>query len=312
MDDQVLFDLEDFSEEDLIENPTTRTPVCLCLDVSNSMKELNYKDVQNNPQAKEIFKKKCEEAKKNGKVVIRDGKKTVAFTSKELAPFRPISRLTQAVQHFILLLMNDDNVRDSVEVGIVTFADDPVVVRQIARLRDNDEKLIELKIGDKTAMGEGLIKTMNLLDIRKQQFKEAGVAYYQPLLILISDGIPNGKPSLLQKAKDRIHKQVAARKLSIFAIYIGNEKDKLKSMAYLKLIAGPDHVFEMGTANMMSFFEHLSQSVSKQAMSIPGENRSYDTKDLDKFFDDINRGAQSMGSIADENGIINTTRRPKD
>ena len=271
MDDQVLFDLEDFSEEDLIKNPTTRTPVCLCLDVSSSMRIVSYKDVKDNPRAKQIYL----DAKAYGHKVSRDGKETVAYSSKELVPFMPISRLKEAVQHFFRLLMDDDNVRDSVEVGIVTFADDPVVVRKIARLRDGDENLIELETGNQTAMGEGLIKTLNQLEDRKDHYKETGVAYYQPLLVLISDGFPNGSARLLQDAIERIHQQVSARKLSIFAIYVGNEKDKPKALPYLKLIAGADHVFEMGSVNMMAFFEHLSQSVSKQAMSTPGENASY-------------------------------------
>lgn len=43
-----------------------------------------------------------------------------------------------------------------------------------------------------TCMGEGLSLALDLLEKRKTKYKATGVDYYQPILVVMSDGLPNG------------------------------------------------------------------------------------------------------------------------
>ena len=49
-----------------------------------------------------------------------------------------------------------------------------------------------------TPMGEGVRLALDLLDKRKQEYKDKGVDYYQPWLVLMSDGQPNGNVAILE------------------------------------------------------------------------------------------------------------------
>lgn len=282
MADQIYFDFDDFSDSDLIDNPTTRTPVCLCLDTSSSMSTISKEDFKSEEQ----FNKFRAEVAAIGKKAVKDGNNVLSIQNNKLPDGVEMSydRLKKAVHRFLHLLAENDDVRDSAEVGIVTFDDHFKVLRPIACLRPGDEEKINWPAcGNNTAMGDGLTKSLNLLDVRKKEYKEKGVDYFQPLLILITDGIPNGNPKLLASATDRIQQQMKTRKLSFFAVYVGKEKERQQAIGYLEAIAGKDHVFDVGAANMLQFFEHLSKSVSKQAMSYPGEDRTYyDDKDFIK------------------------------
>ena len=51
-----------------------------------------------------------------------------------------------------------------------------------------------------TCMGEGLSLALDLLEKRKAKYKATGVDYYQPILVVMSDGLPNGKRRVWDEA----------------------------------------------------------------------------------------------------------------
>lgn len=303
MADQIYFDFDDFSDSDLIDNPTTRTPVCLCLDTSSSMSTISKEDFKSEEQ----FNKFRAEVAAIGKKAVKDGNNVLSIQNNKLPDGVEMSydRLKKAVHHFLHLLAENDDVRDSAEVGIVTFDDHFKVLRPIACIGPDDEDKIKWPAcGNNTAMGDGLTKSLNLLDVRKKEYKEKGVDYFQPLLVLISDGIPNGNMNTLASATERIREQVNNRKLSFFAIYVGKEKERQQAIGCLEAIAGKDHVFDIGAANMLQFFEHLSKSVSKQAMSYPGEGRTYDDdkEDFRNLLGELINNASRFSDHVDKSG----------
>ena len=76
-----------------------------------------------------------------------------------------------------------------------------------------------------TCMGEGLSLGLYLLEKRKAQYKATGVDYYQPILVVMSDGHPNGDRKVWEETTERIRELGTARKLSVVAVGIGNDAD---------------------------------------------------------------------------------------
>lgn len=72
-----------------------------------------------------------------------------------------------------------------------------------------------------TCMGEGLSLALDLLEKRKTKYKATGVDYYQPILVVMSDGLPNGNRRVWDEAVERIRALCASRKLSVVAVGIG-------------------------------------------------------------------------------------------
>ena len=200
---------------ELVDNPTPRVPVALCLDVSSSM---------------------CGQ---------------------------PIRELNAGLKQFLDELQKDDLTCTSAETAVVTFGNDAQCVADFATA---DQIQIEpLEADGLTYMGEGLTMALDLLEQRKERYKAAGVDYYQPILVVMSDGCPNGDPRVLREAAQRIRQLVAARRLTVVAVGMGEDAD----LEQLGRLSGRKAVKLRGL-QFREFFAWLSQSVSAVPVSAPG------------------------------------------
>lgn len=214
-------------EEDLVNNPTARVPVCLCLDTSGSMGGT------------------------------------------------PIDELNEGVRMFYEAIREDDVAIYSAEVGIVTFGKEVQCIVDFASLELQPDAPI-LSANGMTPMGEAVNMALDLLEQRKNEYKEKGVDYYQPWLVLMTDGAPNGKQAELSVAIERTVELVNQKKLTIFPIGIGEDAD----MEILAKFSPKRSPLKLQGLKFREFFAWLSQSVSKTSQSIPGENVKLDMDGL--------------------------------
>ena len=205
--------------EDLVNNPTARVPVCLCLDTSGSM----------------------------------DGD--------------PIRELRAGVKLFYDAILDDEVALYSAEICIVTFGGSAECVADFSSLERQTEmpSLIPNSI---TPMGEAVNLALDLLEERKQEYRDQGVDYYQPWLVLMTDGEPNGSSSELERAIQRTDEAVRQRKLTVFPIGIGRDAD-MDTLAEFSPNRSP---LRLQGLKFQEFFQWLSQSVSRTSQSIPGES----------------------------------------
>lgn len=130
----------------------------------------------------------------------------------------------------------------------------------------------ELEAQGDTAMGEGVNLALDLLERRKQEYKDKGVDYYQPWLVLMTDGVPNGSNSEYMRAVQRTVDMVNSRKLTIFPIAIGDETD----LSALNKFSPKRPALKLQGLKFGEFFSWLSKSVSKTSQSTPGESVKLD------------------------------------
>lgn len=214
--------------EDLVNNPTPRVPVCLCLDVSGSM----------------------------------GGER--------------IDELNRGVKLFYDAIKDDEVALYSAEVSVVTFGgSDASCIVDFASLELQPNPPL-LSASGMTPMGEAVNLALDLLDKRKEEYKDKGVDYYQPWLVLMTDGEPNGDSGILQIAIDRTCNLVNSKKLTIFPIGIGS-KAGMTTLAKFSPIRSP---LKLQGLKFKEFFEWLSKSVSKTSQSMPGENVKLDVEGI--------------------------------
>ena len=211
---------------ELVDNPTPRVPVGLCLDVSSSMYG------------------------------------------------QPIEELNAGLRQFLDELQKDELTCTSAETAVVTFGSSAQCVADFATA---DQIQVEpLEANGLTYMGEGLTMALDLLEQRKERYKAAGVDYYQPILVVMSDGCPNGDPKVLREAAQRICQMVEARRLTVVAVGIGEGAD----MEQLRRISGRKAVRLQGL-QFREFFAWLSQSVANVSASLPGDEADLDLDALE-------------------------------
>lgn len=182
----------------------------------------------------------------------------------------PIYELNEGLKIFYRAVMEDEQAQAAADVTIVTFGDEIEVVRDFGSIRDIDlqnygEK--ELQAYGSTPMGEAVEVALDHLQKRKESYKKHGIDYYQPWLILMTDGTPNGDAGLLHRMQEAVRTEVANKKLTIVPIAIG----KAASTDALGQFTPDGKVCRLKGLNFREFFTWLSKSVAKISQSIPGE-----------------------------------------
>lgn len=239
--------------EDLVNNPTPRVPICLCLDTSGSMGAVEGDCVQ------------------TGQTVFKDGRTWNVVTGGTSR----IEELQKGVEQFYKAIREDEMAIYSAEICIVTFDNKATCVMDFANVERQGDIPTLCPVGD-TAMGEGVNLALDLLERRKQEYKDKGVDYYQPWLVLMTDGVPNGDPVALDRAITRTAQAVNQRKLTVFPIGIGNEAD----MNVLNSFSPKRSALKLQGLKFQEFFSWLSKSVSKTSQSTPGESVELDVEGI--------------------------------
>ena len=141
---------------------------------------------------------------------------------------RPIAQLNEGLQSFKADLSSDALAAKRVEVGIVTFG--PVKVRQHFETAD-EFRPPHLAYEDDTPMGRAILDGLDMLEARKDLYKQNGVAYYRPWIFLITDGEPTDGELWKQAAK-RVREGEASKAFSFFAVGVGGaDMDKLNQVS---------------------------------------------------------------------------------
>lgn len=180
----------------------------------------------------------------------------------------PIEELNKGVKLFYNTILNDEIARYSAEICVVTFGGFKAeCLSDFASLQIEPNPPL-LRAGGLTPMGEAVNIALGKLAERKNEYKAEGVDYYQPWLVLMTDGSPNGDISQQRKAISEVNRLVNAGKLTVFPIGIGENAD----MNTLAAFSPKRRPLRLKGLKFQEFFEWLSKSVSKTSQSIPGES----------------------------------------
>jgi uncharacterized protein YegL len=208
------------NEQDLVENPTPRVPVCLCIDTSNSM----------------------------------GGEKA--------------RELVNGINLFYDAIKEDDDAYDAAEICIVEYSTGASLIHEFSNI-ERLTRINHISTSGQTHMGEGVNLALDTLENRKRQYSDNGVLYYQPWLILMTDGSPyGGSKTELDRAISRVTDMVTSKKLTVFPIGIG-DKANMKILACFSPNRSP---LQLKGLNFKEFFEWLSKSVSRVSQSTPGDS----------------------------------------
>ena len=183
----------------------------------------------------------------------------------------PIKELNAGVKTFYQAINEDEIARFSAEICIVTFG--PAELEADFATLDVRPQPPVLSASGNTPMGEAVKLSLDSLERRKELYKESGVDYYQPWLVLMTDGKPyGGSLELLNQQVNRVTNMVEARKLTVFPIGIGSEAD----MGTLQRFSPGRSPLRLQGLKFSDFFSWLSKSVSRVSQSTPGDKVSLD------------------------------------
>jgi uncharacterized protein YegL len=174
----------------------------------------------------------------------------------------PIAELARGVELFFEAVRADEMASHAVEIALVTFGPS----RLALDFAPVDKQTVPAfaAVGD-TPMGTAVLTALDALERRKTEYRAAGVDYFQPWLVLMTDGQPTDS---IDTAAARTSGLVQARKLTVFPIGIGPSAD-LGTLARFSPGRAP---LQLQGLRFADFFHWLSKSVARVSQSVPGQS----------------------------------------
>ncbi len=226
--------------QDLVENPETRVPVCLCLDTSFSMRE-------------------AKGGVRTGRYTTNENGQRVEFVTGGISR---LDLVMKGVGQFYDAIYKSEDARYSAEIAVVTFDNEAQKISDFSRVEYDDRRVEvpELKAnGMSTCLGAGVNQALDLLEERKKKYQDTGVDYYQPWLVIMTDGEDNGSRADLERAKKRIHKLVNEKKLCVYPFIIGTDE----GMRTLKELSPLQTPMRIENTQMEGMFQWLGKSIEQ-------------------------------------------------
>jgi uncharacterized protein YegL len=239
--------------KDLIENPTARVPICIVLDASGSMSEV----VGGNPV-------------RTGQTIVRDHQQWEIVSGG----ITRLSLLNDGLRNLISELANHEVAKYAAEIAVVSFAGKAETVVDFDSITNIESASISEMLNDGTNIGQGVDLALQLLDRRKQEYKDAGVDYFQPWLILMTDGRPTDSNYMI--SAEKVRQLVASRKLTVFAVGVGEQA----GFDVLSEFTPKTPPLKLKGLRFTEFFEWLSKSIQDTAQTTPGEEIELDTDSM--------------------------------
>jgi len=185
----------------------------------------------------------------------------------------PIAELNEGISAFFDAARADQLARASAEVAIVTFSDMPETRLDFQNL-DRVERLPTLTAGGSTDLGGGVNTALDRLEARKNEYKQAGIDYFQPWLVLMTDGQPTTQSHVLasRKALDLERRG----KLVVMPIGIGPFAD----MHVLSTFSKQRQPLRLQGLDFQKFFAWLQPSLDAVSKSRPGDKVQLDLEGI--------------------------------
>ena len=171
----------------------------------------------------------------------------------------PIYQLNEGVKTFKQELLQDSLATKRVEVAVISFG--PVSVESEFTSVPGFNPF-PLQAGGDTPMGAAITRAIDMVTRRKQEYREHGVAYYKPWIILITDGAPTDG---WIRAAHQVTEGEAKRSFAFFAI--GIEGADMSTLAQISTARSP---LKLRGLMFREFFLWLSASMKQVSSKNPG------------------------------------------
>lgn len=180
-----------------------------------------------------------------------------------------IAQLNKALVGFKEETIKDDLARKRVDLAVVAFGGSVHLVQDFCSIEQFEPPV--LSAGGGTPLGAAVLKAADMLEERKQQYKQQGIDYYRPWIFMITDGEPTdmepGDPTWNQVVA-RVRSGEAEKKFLFFAVAV--EPADLGTLALIAALNRPP--VKLIGSKFAEMFSWLSKSQAKVSSSKISDN----------------------------------------
>lgn len=172
----------------------------------------------------------------------------------------PIAELNAGLQKLKTKLIEDALACLRVEITLVTFNDVAKVEIDFCAPEDFNPPTLTADGG--TSLGAAVLKGLEMLNSRRAEYRAAGINFYRPWLLCITDGKSGDD---ISEAVRLVHEAESAKRLAFFGVgVLGADMNALTSLSCRPALC-------LEGINFPELFEWLSINLSSVADSRPGD-----------------------------------------
>lgn len=176
----------------------------------------------------------------------------------------PIKALNEGVETFISTLSEIDIAKYAVEIAVVSFNCEVEVVLDFDAVENH--LVPEFSASGLTSMGTAVEKSLDMLNERKEYYKQNGETFKQPWLVLLTDGYSTDETNI---AVNRCKQLISDKKLVVMPMGIGDSYDQ----ELLKTFSNRGFSINIkDSSSIKEAFAFLSQSAESASQSAPGSS----------------------------------------
>ena len=181
---------------------------------------------------------------------------------------KPIAALNEGLRAFRTDILEDPVAPKRVEVAVVAFDTTVRLVQDFVTPDRFDPP--ELTAQGVTHMGAAINTALDLVEARKERYKEAGIPYYRPWVMMITDGDPQGELfTFVEDASRRVKREVTRDRMVFFTVAApGADVVQLMRMGFPKPV-------KLDGLKFSELFVWLSRSMQAVTSDAPGGKFSF-------------------------------------
>lgn len=242
--------------QEIVDYPGKKLPVVFLIDVSDSM---------NN----------CEGGIPTGKTEYSDGQTWNLATGG----ISIMQILKERLNDFHDAIKEDRKTSITCQTAYVTFGDKATLIEDFGVVRNKVAPIDKLVAHDNnTYICDALEMSLNMLDEQKRLIRESHSDYYQPWLIILTDGKAQDDPNRISRIKKELIERQKEKKLTVYTMALNDDQElyeNIRGYSIYKPIP-----CDKDKEEIKKFFVFLSQSVSViSAGKIEDRINSYDLPD---------------------------------
>ena len=161
------------------------------------------------------------------------------------------------------------------EIAVVAFNHHVNVVQDFVTADEFQPPMLSADGG--TSIAGALNHGLEMIEERKRAYRANGIAYYRPIVMLLTDGYPeHDTPEAIREATQRVQDAESGRHAAVFSFGIDDDADiaMLSSMMAPGRPAKPLH-----QAQLQGIFQWLSSSLSQISSSQVGDRMTLPSQD---------------------------------
>jgi len=225
--------------QEAVDYPGKKLPVVFCIDVSDSMNQ-------------------CEGGRDTGRSEYRDG---INWRIVDGGGQTLMGTLKERVKDFHDAMQEDRKTSVTCQTAYVTFGDTATVIEDFGIVKNKKAPVDKLVANaDSTYICDALEMSLKMLDEQKQMLRDMGNDYYQPWLIILTDGRAHDNPERIKRIKRELNQRQKDNKLIVYTLALSDDAElyqQIRGYSAYKPIP-----YDKNKEELKNFFRFLKKSIS--------------------------------------------------